>query len=126
VGKRILAVDDEVIMREVYMAILSDEGYEVTVAKDGLEAVKALEVETPDLVLLDIEMPKLNGWEFLEIIRRKAEWHEIPVIMVTGWVEPSAAEQASLPNYSCYLTKKKTGQDLLVLVEKALDGTLEE
>ena len=123
--KRTLAVDDNAVMRDVYLHLLSDEGYVLTVASDGWAALEALGAYTPDLVLLDIVMPKLSGWEVLETIPSTREWHDIPVLMVTGLIETSAAEADGYPRYDCYLTKKKTGKDLLVLVDKALEGTLD-
>ena len=123
--KRILAVDDNSVMLDVYMQLLGAEGYEVTLAKDGAEALKALETgENPDLVLLDIEMPNVSGWQLLEIMRKRVDWHEIPVIMVTALIEPSVSEQESHPKYDCYVTKKVTGGELLTLVSQALEDTL--
>jgi len=124
VAKRILAVDDNHVMLDVYSHLLTEEGYEVTIAKDGVQALKALEVEDPDLVLLDIEMPNISGWQVLEIMRSRVEWHEIPVIMVTALIEPSATEEESHPEYDCYVTKKATGGELLTLVAEALEGAV--
>ena len=123
-AKRILAVDDNHVMLDVYSHLLTEEGYEVTIAKDGAQALKALEVEDPDLVLLDIEMPNISGWQVLEIMRSRVEWHEIPVIMVTALIEPSDDSCETLPEYNLYVTKKTTGKELLLLVEQGLDGTL--
>ena len=122
--KRILAVDDNPVMLDVYLQLLTQEGCQVTVAKDGSEALKVLEAGNPDLVLLDIEMPNISGWQFLEIMRGRVEWHDIPVIMVTGLIEPSDDSREALPEYNLYVTKKTTGKELLLLVEQALDGTL--
>ena len=120
----ILAVDDLPGMREVYYALLSEEGYEVMVAKDGHEALSLLESQSPDLILLDIDMPGLTGWEVLETVRSNGEWQEIPVIMVTALTEPPSIERDSYTHYDCYVTKKQTGNDLLELVEQALSGDL--
>ena len=124
VAKRILAVDDNPVMLEVYWQFLTQEGYEVTVAKDGSEALKALEAGDPDLVLLDIEMPNMSGWQLLEIMRSRVEWHEIPVIMVTALIERGATEEGAHPVYDCYVTKKTTGSELLTLVAEALEGAV--
>jgi CheY-like chemotaxis protein len=123
-GRCILAVDDDSIMREIYARVLGEAGFEVLMARNGTEALKTLEIETPDLVLLDIEMPGTTGWEVLETMRSRVAMRDIPVILVTGLVEPSAAERASRPRYDCYLTKKTTGKELLMLVEQVLAGGL--
>jgi len=119
-GKRILAVDDNGVMRGIYSRVLGEAGYEMSMARDGAEALKILEAEEPDLVLMDVEMPKLSGWEVLAIMRNRVEWQHVPVIMATGLLEPSATELASLPRHECYVTKKITGKELLELVERVL------
>lgn len=123
-GKRILAVDDNPVMLDVYRWLLTEEGYDVTLAKDGSQALNSLEAGEPDLVLLDIEMPNISGWQLLEIMRGRVEWHDIPVIMVTALIEPSDENRETLPEYNLYVTKKTTGKELLLLVEQALDGSL--
>ncbi len=123
-AQRVLAVDDEIVMREVYEYVLADAGYEVTVARDGREALVALGREVPDLILLDVKMPNLSGWETLEVIRTTSEWRGIPVVMVSALPEPPGDEVDASRRYDCYLTKKKTGNDLLVLVDQALNGAL--
>ena len=111
-------------MLDVYWHLLTEEGYEVTLAKDGSQALKSLEAGDPDLVLLDIEMPDISGWQLLEIMRSRVEWHDIPVIMVTALIEPSDENRETLPEYNLYVTKKTTGKELLLLVEQGIDGTL--
>jgi CheY-like chemotaxis protein len=109
-------------MREIYSRVLSEAGYEVIMAANGTEALKTLETAKPDLMLLDIEMPNLSGWQVLETMRSRVETRDIPVVLVTGLVEPSAVELASKPRYDCYVTKKTTGKELLALVEQVLAG----
>ncbi len=116
VNKRILAVDDVPLIREAYRYILSAKGYEVTVAADGVEALCALEAELPDLVLLDIDLPRLSGWKVLEAIRSRDEWHEIPVVINSVLPEASKREHGVDPRYDVYLDKKATGQELLSLI----------
>jgi len=84
-----------------------------------------LPADPPDLILLDVDLPRMSGWQVLKKIRQRVDWHEIPVLMVTALLEPSTAEQERYPRYDCYVTKKKTGQDLLLLVGQALEGSLE-
>jgi len=83
--KRILVVDDEESIRELYRADLAEEGYEVDLAADGLQALRRLEVFRPDLVTLDVKMPGIDGIETLRRIRERNP--TIPVVLVTAFGE---------------------------------------
>jgi len=83
--KRILVVDDEESIRELYRAELAEEGYEVELAGDGLHALRRLDAFRPDLVTLDVKMPGIDG---IETLRRIRERHPtVPVILVTAFGE---------------------------------------
>jgi len=90
---KILIVDDEPFNVDLLEQQLDDQGYETCAAYDGREALKLLESEKPDLVLLDWMMPGMNGIEVLEIMRNTPEWVKVPVIMVTarGSIEDKVA-----------------------------------
>ena len=81
VKTRILVVDDEVNIIRFLRANLEARGYEVLVAVNGVEALQTVEMELPDLVILDIKMPEMNGFEVCHRIR---EWSQIPVIMLSA------------------------------------------
>ena len=81
---RILIVEDTPIIREPMARLLTNEGFEVTSAANGVEAIASLEEHPVDLVLLDVLMPKMNGVSFLENFRGDPRWSEIPVIAVTS------------------------------------------
>lgn len=83
--KRILVVDDEENIRELYRDELSEEGYEVALAKDGAEALAMLLSFRPDLVTLDVKMPGMDGIEVLRRIREKDP--AVPVLLLTAFVE---------------------------------------
>ena len=83
--KRILVVDDEESIRELYRAELAEEGYEVDLAGDGLQALRRLDAFRPDLVTLDVKMPGIDG---IETLRRIRSMHPtVPVILVTAFGE---------------------------------------
>lgn len=83
--KKILVVDDEENIRELYRDELAEEGYEVELAADGLEALSKLETFRPDLVTLDVKMPGIDGIEVLRRIREKNT--SLPVMLLTAFGE---------------------------------------
>lgn len=83
-GKSILVVDDSLTVRKLISGKLEKSGHAVVCAADGDEAVKALERFNPDLVLLDIEMPKMDGYQVCKLIRGRASTKDVPVIMISG------------------------------------------
>jgi two-component system response regulator VicR len=81
---KIMVVDDEPDLVEVVKLILESDGYEVVTASSGQEALDKIEKEMPDLVLLDIIMPRMDGWEVFSRIKSNPKTHGIPVIMLTA------------------------------------------
>lgn len=79
---RILIVDDEPTIREVGKMLLESQGYEVITAGDGFEALLALKRSLPDVIISDLSMPNMNGFEFLSVVRRRLP--TIPVIVISG------------------------------------------
>lgn len=82
--KRILVVDDEQDVRDYLTAILEDAGFDVTTAPDGAEALEKVREQPPDLISLDLVMPRKSGIKFLHELRRNREWSRIPFLIVTG------------------------------------------
>ncbi len=82
-GKRILFVDDEVDMRGVYKKTLEKAGYQVQTAKDGHDALQKMDGFKPDLVVLDIMMPDMDGWAAAKKIRETHSSADLPIIMLT-------------------------------------------
>jgi len=81
---KIMVVDDEPDLLEVVKLILESDGYQVVTANSGQEALDMIEKEMPDLVLLDIIMPRMDGWEVFSRIKSNSRTHDIPVIMLTA------------------------------------------
>ena len=79
---RILFVDDEARLREMAKAILESQGYEVLCAKDGFDGLSALKESLPDLVISDLQMPNMDGFEFLSVVRQR--FPHLPVIVISG------------------------------------------
>jgi len=117
VTKTILIVDDEPEILKSVRSILSDEGYEVIEAPDGPTALKKVEEELPDLVLLDIWLPGINGMEILGQI--KAAHPELPVVMISGHGTIETAVQATKLGAFDFIEKPLSWERLTVAVQKA-------
>lgn len=83
-NKVIVAVDDSSVVLMTLDKILSEHGFEVKGFSKGMRALKYLKTEVPDLIILDIEMPEINGFEMLEMIKEKEELVNVPVIFLTS------------------------------------------
>ena len=79
---RILIVDDEAVLRQLGKSLLQAQGYEVLCAEDGFQGLAALKHSLPDIIISDLQMPKMNGFEFLSVVRRR--FPIIPVIVISG------------------------------------------
>ena len=79
---RILFVDDEERLRDIAKTILESQGYEVHCAKDGFAGLVALKESLPDLIISDLQMPNMNGFEFLSVVRQR--FPHLPVIVISG------------------------------------------
>ena len=82
---RVLVVDDEATNRELISEMLASEGYDVVTAQDGLDALNQLAVPVPDVIISDLRMPRMSGFEFLEVVRRK--YPDVPLIAISGEFE---------------------------------------
>lgn len=87
-AKKILLIEDEKIMIEVLSKKLIAEGYDVTLARDGAEGLQKLKEMTPDLILLDIIMPRMGGFEVMEEIKKDDRIKKIPIIIVSNSGQP--------------------------------------
>ncbi|HEY6527555.1 MAG TPA: Hpt domain-containing protein [Cellvibrionaceae bacterium] len=105
VQKTVMVVDDSVTVRKVTTRFLEREGYLVITAKDGVDALKILQDHTPDLMLLDIEMPRMDGFEVAKNIRTTARWKHIPIVMITSRTGDKHREHALSIGVNEYLGK---------------------
>jgi len=87
VAKRVLVVDDDRDIRELLVELLASEGYAVASAADGQRALAEARATRPDVILLDLMMPVMSGWEFREAQLRDPELADIPVLVVTAFEE---------------------------------------
>lgn len=102
---RILIADDNEPNRELLEAYLSDEGHEILMAADGRETIDVAFTKSPDLVLLDIMMPKMSGYEVCKTLKADPRTKDIPVLMVTALKEMGDIEKAVAAGADDFLTK---------------------
>ncbi len=117
VKKRILVVDDEINIIKFLRANLEEKGYEVLAAMDGAAALQVFEKEVPDLVLLDIMMPKLDGFE---VCRRLREWTHTPIIMLSARANEGDKVKCLDIGADDYITKPFGAAELLARVNATL------
>ncbi|MEJ0084637.1 MAG: response regulator [Pseudomonadota bacterium] len=123
---RVLVVDDSMSVRRAVATLLEDQGYDVTMARDGLEAIKLMEVTRPDVLLTDLEMPNMNGLELSQHVRSRPELAGLTVIMITSRSMDKHRRQALSAGVSVYLTKPYTDHELLQHVATAVTGRVEK
>ncbi len=121
---QILVVDDQPVFRDPVVAYLRKSGFEVRCASNGEEALSLIRTTPPDLVLLDVAMPKLDGISMLRAIRESSKTAEIPVILLTAMAEKVYVVQAAELGIKDYLLKSRFSlADLLGRVRRALQGS---
>ncbi len=123
----ILLVEDDAILVEMYQAKFELEGHEVKVATNGEECLEVLETYSPELILLDILMPKLNGFHVLKEIKKQPNLRQIPVILLTNLGEAEVdmnRELAQALGVNDYLIKSRhTPDEVVEKVMKALNAS---
>jgi len=120
-GQHILIVDDEPSIVISLEFLMRREGFEVSVATDGEEALQALARRTPDLVILDIMLPKLNGFEVCQRIRADARWLGIKVLMLTAKGRETEVAKGLGVGADAYVTKPFSTRDLVAQVKRLLE-----
>lgn len=118
--KKILLVDDSSTVLLMEKMILSKSEYDVVTARDGLEGIEKAKVERPDLILMDVVMPRMDGFEAVRKLREDEATKAIPVIMVTTRGELQSVETGYASGCSDYVTKPINGLELLTKVRSCL------
>lgn len=117
---RILIVEDEPVLRKGIKAILEKSGYAVILAADGKEGLDIARKESPDLIILDLMMPKLNGYKVCRLLKFDSRYKQIPVIIFTVRAEKKDEEMAYSAGADAYITKTPEPEVLLDKIEKLL------
>nr|WP_314523437.1 Hpt domain-containing protein [uncultured Acinetobacter sp.] len=116
----IMIVDDSVTVRKVTSRLLERQGYDVVTAKDGVDAIEQLETIKPDLMLLDIEMPRMDGFEVSNLVRHHEIHRDLPIIMITSRTGEKHRERALSLGVNQYMGKPFQEEALLENIESLL------
>jgi chemosensory pili system protein ChpA (sensor histidine kinase/response regulator) len=108
-----MIVDDSLTVRKITSRLLVREGFRVVTAKDGLDALQALAGETPDVILLDIEMPRMDGFEFTKTLKGDPAHSHIPIVMITSRTADKHRARAAELGVDLYLGKPYQEDELL-------------
>jgi CheY-like chemotaxis protein len=117
----ILVVDDYADNREMYSAYLRFQGLEVVEAANGTEALEHAFARRPDLVVMDLSLPGVDGWQATRLLKADARTKDIPVIAVTGHALAGAPERAADAGCDGFLTKPCLPEDLLQAIRRMLE-----
>ncbi len=124
--KKILALDDDISIRAL-LEILLQRKYEVITKEDGIQAMLWLEQgNIPDLIVADIQMPKMNGTDFVNMIKKSGYFRDIPIVMLSGLDDPSIKKQCLEAGVKKFYQKPFNPNDLLAYIEKMFEDDIEE
>lgn len=114
----VLAVDDTRALRAMLADCLKKGGHQVVLAADGVEALEQLRKHRPDMVITDLNMPRMNGLDFIEAARREPEGHSLPMLLLTTETAQALKDRARAVKATGWLNKPFDPQQILSLVEQ--------
>ena len=117
---KIMLIDDSSTNNLLYASILSDEGYEVVVCEQAKNALKSIQKEKPDLIILDLMMPGMDGFDLLSDMKKHAELANIPVIMLTANATDESEKRAKSLGVKAFLTKPAGIKEITEIVKEVL------
>ncbi len=120
--KLVLLVDDDLTLREMYEERLKTEGFEIVQATNGSEAIQRAKEKKPAIILLDIMMPKVNGFDVLKMMRADKELKDVPIIVLTALIQDVDRAQGKKLGATDYIVKSETMPgEVIVKIKKALN-----
>jgi len=120
-----MVVDDSITMRKVATRVLESHNFEVVTAKDGVDATEQMQDRVPDLILLDIEMPRMDGYQVAEYVRADTRLRHIPIVMITSRAGKKHRERGEQAGANAYLSKPYKESELIMEVTKLLSKKAE-
>jgi len=118
----VLVVDDEPMTRTLLQLMLAPADYEVYEAGDGFEALEKIEQQKPDIMILDVMMPNMDGLMLCRILREREDTVNTPIILLSAKTTPDAIQEGLIAGANRYLTKPVSRKDLLESLAELLDG----
>ncbi len=128
-ARKILTCDDEKHIVRLIQVNLERQGYEVITAFNGAECLEKVKEDRPDLIVLDVMMPEMTGFEVLDILKKDPETENIPVIMLTARAQDADVLRGWQSGVECYLTKPFNPMELIAFVKRIFsmeDGIADE
>ena len=128
-ARKILTCDDEKHIVRLIQVNLERQGYEVITAFNGVECLEKVKEDRPDLIVLDVMMPEMTGFEVLDALKKNPETEGIPVIMLTARAQDSDVLRGWQSGVECYLTKPFNPMELIAFVKRIFsmeDGIADE
>lgn len=122
-AKKILMVDDQPFILTLGREILEKQGFTVLTAQNGQEGLETAKAQHPDIILLDVEMPKMNGFEACRLIRKDEDIKNTPVIMITSKTEAAYMEEGFRSGANLYIGKPFNEEKLLAVVKAVMKKT---
>jgi chemosensory pili system protein ChpA (sensor histidine kinase/response regulator) len=113
----IMVVDDSVSIRQVVSRLIASQGWKVKTAKDGIDAMEKLRESRPHLIVLDIEMPRMNGYEFLGALKAQSGYEDIPVVMLTSRTAAKHREKAEALGARGFVVKPYNDDEFIRLIQ---------
>ena len=113
IAPTVMVVDDSVTVRKVTQRLLAREGYQVMLAKDGIDALRQLQDTVPDVMLVDIEMPRMDGFDLTKSLRGDDRWKHLPIVMITSRTADKHRSHAMSLGVDAFLGKPYDEDELL-------------
>ncbi|MEK7205894.1 MAG: response regulator [candidate division NC10 bacterium] len=121
-AKRVLVIDDDAKTRDLVAAFLGGAGYEVRGAEDGAAGLRLAAAEPPDVVILDLQMPGMDGYKVCQVLRRGLRTKRIPIVMLTASDDPHLNREAYAAGAQACVPKPFRQEGLIAAIEVAVSG----
>lgn len=123
VGLTVMVIDDSKTIRRTAEILLSEQGCKVLLANDGFESLSMIAGERPDIIFVDIMMPRLDGYQTCALIKGHPDYHDIPVVMLSSKDSIFDMARGRLAGSESYITKPFTRNDLITAIQKHVKPT---
>lgn len=120
-GRKVLVIDDSATIRQAATLLLKENNYDVVVAEDGFSGLSACAEHKPDIALIDVMMPRIDGFQACALIRNSEEFNQLPIIMLTSKDSEFDKAKAKLVGANEYVTKPFDREEFLSAIARAME-----